>query len=436
MKIKFLVLVTLLLSTVARAEDPDIVVVGWFDHFTYGLINTAIGIPVAITGIIANAVTRHQVPRVTFDSTGQQIRISSSNLNGFDYSTGAIHHGSCCDAHEAGHGKESGVLGPAYLPVVGLTYLIQGMDVGVMEDWADAWQDLGKTMVNNHPYRVEFDVRSRDGSTTNRVGLNFVLLERASKVNVGSHRGDDNPTEVIYQYGKIGVYLMVPTTGAEGVLVGGSAPSDANTIFPARVEATVLEKDFAARWTVVGGVFSVLTDSKEETGAVAWDLTDKRVQAKILSQTVGFGVRVGDENKVALDLMGRANAAVQGLWFTGYGGVAAAAQGPSPGVMVTAGVEAEARLHVLNHLEIFAKKSKEWQLGGKYSRDIEVVGAETPMYFNSKTFTFKRGTEKGKPVPWFGGVKYVREVEEYPDFANGMAKSEIKSFFFTLGGRW
>ncbi len=436
-KIKSLLMLSVLfLSTIAKAEDPDIVVVGWFDHFTYGLINSAIGIPVAITGIIANAVSRHEVPRFSIDSTGQQIKISSSALNGYNYSTGAFHHGTCCDAHEAGHGKQSALFGPAYLPVVGLTYLIQGMDVGVMEDWADAWQDLGKTMVNNHPYRVEFDVRSRDGNTTSRVGLNFVLLERASKVNVGSYSGADNPTEVSYQYGKIGVYLMVPTSGAEGAPVGNPGSSDSNTIFPARVEATVLEKYFSAKWTVVGGVFSVLADSKEETGNVVWDLTDKRVQAKILSQTVGFGVRIGDENKVALDLMGRASAAVEGLWFTGYGGVAAEAQGPSPGVMVTAGIGAEARLHVLNYLEIFAKKSKEWQLGGKYSRDIEVFGAETPLLFNSKTFTYKQGQEKGKPVPWFGGVKYVREVEEYSDFGNGTAKSEIKSFFFTLGGRW
>ncbi|MBI3543754.1 MAG: hypothetical protein HY075_10825, partial [Deltaproteobacteria bacterium] len=269
----------------AQAEDPDIVVVGWFDHFTYGLINTAIGVPVALTGLVVNSL-RGDRPRVSIDSTGQQIKLNS-NVNGFNYSTGVFHHGDCCDAHEAGHGKQSAVLGPAYLPLVGMTYLIQGMDVGVVEDWANAWQDLGSTMENNNVLRTEVEVRDRDGKSTTRVGLNFTIMERGSRVNVGRADEDNNPTQVVYQYGKVAVYLMVPTGGAPTSPTPIGA-GDRDTIFPARVEATVLEKDFAAKWTVVGGVFSVLADSNEKTGAVQWDLADHRVQAQILSQTLGF----------------------------------------------------------------------------------------------------------------------------------------------------
>jgi hypothetical protein len=317
---------------------------------------------------------------------------------------------------------------------VGLTYLIQGLDVGVMEDWADAWRDLGSTMVNHEPLRVDVEVRDRDGKTSERLGLNFIVLERASRVDIGGYRSNqgDNPTEVVYKYGRVGVYILVPP-GPEGASAGNHWGGP-NTIFPARVEGTVMEKDFFARWNVVGGIFSVLADSQEKTLSAAVDFTDQRVQAKFLSQVLGFGVRVGDVTKVALDVMGRAGADVGGLWFLNAG---SGAMPQNPGVMVTAGIGAEARLHVLQYAEFYAKMFREWQLGGAYRRETESVGAETPLYFTEKTFTGGRArTDGAKPLPFYGGVKFTHEVETFMDPVSGGHRSEIKSLLFTFGGRY
>jgi hypothetical protein len=430
----FLGVLLLAAAVPAKAEDTDIIIVGWFDHFTYGLVNTAVGIPVALAGMAGNWIVNGTPPRIGIDSTGQQIVLPTAPWNSFNYSTGALHHGDAADAHEAGHGKQSGVMGPAFLPVVGLTYLIQGLDVGVMEDWADAWQNLGATMVNHQPLRVDVEVRDRDGQTSERLGLNFVVLERASRVDIGGRRSDagDNPTEVVYKYGRVGVYILVPP-GPEGASAGNHWGGP-NTIFPARVEGTVMEKDFFARWNVVGGIFSVLADSQEKTLSAAVDFTDQRVQAKFLSQVLGFGVRVGDVTKVALDVMGRAGADVEGLWFLNAG---AGAIAQSPGVMVTAGLGAEARLHVLQYVELYGKIMREWQLGGAYRRDTKSIGAETPMYFTEKTFTGGRTrSDKANPLPFYGGVKFTQEVETFADPVTGGRQSDIKSILFTFGGRY
>jgi hypothetical protein len=131
--------------------------------------------------------------------------------------------------------------------------------------------------------------------------------------------------------------------------------------------------------------------------------------------------------------MGRADANLEGLWFLNAG---SGAIGQSPGVMVTAGIGAEARLHVLQYAELYAKVFREWQLGGAYRRNTEAVGAETPLYFAENTFTGKRShTEGAAPLPFFGGVKFMHEVETFADPIGGR-RSEIKSLIFTFGGRY
>ncbi len=258
-----LLLFHLFAASPARAESPDIVVVGWIDHFTYGAINTAIGIPVGLVGMIINWI-KGEKPAVRLDSTGQQVVLSTGSFNHFNYATGAIHHGDCCDAHEAGHGKQSGVLGAAFLPMVGLTYLAQGLDKGLIEDWADAWSDLGATMVDGHPLRIELDYIDDTGKVAGRIGVNFTILERNSKVHSGLKYSDDTPLAVSYQYGKIGVFLAIPTE--QDVREGRGVN------LPMRLDASVFEKFFSGKWPIVSGLFSLLSESEEKTLNFAVDL--------------------------------------------------------------------------------------------------------------------------------------------------------------------
>jgi hypothetical protein len=105
--------------------------------------------------------------------------------------------------------------------------------------------------------------------------------------------------------------------------------------------------------------------------------------------------------------------------------------------MVTAGLGAEARLHVLQFVELYAKKFREWQLGGAYRRDTETVGAESPMYFTEKSFTGGRARVAGSaPLPFYGGMKFTHEVETFADPITGGRQSDIKSLLFTFGGRF
>ncbi len=415
----------------SRAEDADIIAVGWFDHLTYGAINTAIGIPLGLTGMVINEARSGEPSSIHFDETGQQLVFKNGSLNfPYEYSTGAIHHGiGEADAHEAAHGKQAGNLGPLFLPAVGLSYLLQGMDEGVMEEWAEEWKDLGKTMNNKRPLTLRFEMGSRDGKSLTKIGANFVMLERASRLNI-QHAGKSFPTTVVYKYGEIGIHAPLSSLGEQ---TGTEDLCHCSRGTPLIIEGALLKKDFQAQWATMAKAIKILIDSKQETGALKIDFDYKRLDAKLLSHILGIGVRLGYKETMALDLIGRAGGNLKGVWSLGVG----SKMKSDLGVTLTGQVEAEARFHLMDWAEVYGKIEREVGTSG-YAREAEVVGATTPLLFSAQTFTGANGQD-GTATRLYGGVEYRKEDESIsaPTGGNGDPfSSEIKMTIFTLGGRF
>lgn len=115
-------------------------------NLTWGLANTIIGAGVVLAAIAVSPFTRYvDLPSFKLSKSGMQIYVDVTgmspipgkmslglfeldNASSFDF---ASHH-------EAGHAIQSALLGPFYLPVVLITYLISGFDSGLMEDLADS----------------------------------------------------------------------------------------------------------------------------------------------------------------------------------------------------------------------------------------------------------------------------------------------------------
>jgi hypothetical protein len=117
----------------AQAEDKDVVVVQWVDHFTYGLPNTVVGLLYGATGTAFNRIFDSDYaskPGVRLDRSGQQIVLEGSGwVRGYEQNSGLFHfskHSGSEEEHEAGHGKQSGLLGPLHLIANGTDFLIEG----------------------------------------------------------------------------------------------------------------------------------------------------------------------------------------------------------------------------------------------------------------------------------------------------------------------
>lgn len=431
-------------AAAADREDADLITIGWVDHVTYGAFNTAVGIPVAV---VAHAM-KGSAPKFRIDKTNQQIVLREGSPGSGNFSIGAFHFGDGGDAHEAAHSKQSAILGPFYLPAVVASYLTQGRSNSMMESWASSWRNLGATMVNSRPLTLRFELGERDGQSAQRLGANFVVMERSSRMTALSDRAEfrearqkcvnggecdadatnaiDDHLTTTNRYGDLGVNLSIAHPSGDPACSGAGGA-------PLKLEGTLFRRDFLGEWATVSSALRLLIDSRQETGKVVVDLDYQRVDATLLSHVLGLGGRVGEKSELALDVTGRAGAAIKGVWLLG--------DEASPGVMATATLGAEARLHVLDKLQVFAKKDREWGTKG-YLRDADTIGAETPLLFTAKTFTAeswgidpdkrKKPFQKGAPTRLYGGVAHERARESL----GGGDTSNIKMTVFTLGGRW
>jgi hypothetical protein len=419
----------------ARAADSseqsiDIKVLTWVDHFTYGAFNTAVGIPLAITGVIVNKI-KGENPEFYIDKTGRQLVIDSAALNSGAYSTGAIHHGSGGDAHEAGHSHQSGVLGPLYLPVVLIDYAIEGHTGSVVERWADRWADLSTSMVNTHPVNFLVGFYDQQGHIYARLGANASLVERSTRAEVGN-RYSSNDSDVASsavtmtnRYGTIGAGVNLNVSGVKPCPCNGT---------PLVLDASIFQRDFLAELNAVGTVIGVVLDGHNETGSVSVDLDRKRIDSLILYQQVGVGMRAGQPDTVALDLKARGIASLRGIWGIGDNA------GHGTHVVPSVGAGAEARLHFLDLGSVYGRKDLEVGTSG-YRKDTDALGFQTPL-FKSSAYTYGwQGRDltnlDGRPTDLKLGVEYRHETETLPSGAAAAPPtSEIHMTLLTFGGRF
>ncbi len=121
-----------------------LVVIG---NLTWGMINTAIGLGAVLGTMIVSPFTRYvDFPTFAISASEQQIYVDVSGIGPIPgkMSLGLFeldnHSGYYfASGHEAGHAKQSALLGPLYLPMVLFSYAVQGHHGSFMERWADVW---------------------------------------------------------------------------------------------------------------------------------------------------------------------------------------------------------------------------------------------------------------------------------------------------------
>lgn len=147
----------------ALPDHPLVHVLVIVGNLSWGLVNTLVGLGFVITAAIVAPIT--QVAGATVRAFGYEplfmemrmprLRIAESNMQiyadvcglGFipskmsaglfelDFCTGY----SFASDHEAGHAKQSALLGPLYFPAAILSYILNMGHGGFIEDWADEW---------------------------------------------------------------------------------------------------------------------------------------------------------------------------------------------------------------------------------------------------------------------------------------------------------
>jgi len=115
-----------------------------FSNLTWGLPNTLIGtIFVVVDAAAAPFTDKAELNDIEFADSGLQI--SARVIIGTDcveMSLGIWKLYNCepnpkIDFHEAGHAKQSAILGPFYLLFIGSSYVIEGRKKSFMEKWAN-----------------------------------------------------------------------------------------------------------------------------------------------------------------------------------------------------------------------------------------------------------------------------------------------------------
>ncbi len=152
-----------LLFDPANPDHPVVHILVIVSNLSWGLINTMVGLGFVITAAIVAPVTQvagagvralgyeplfmeMRMPKLRIADSGMQIYADvcglgfipskmSAGLFELDFCTGYTF----ASDHEAGHAKQSALLGPLYFPAAILSYILNMGHGGFIEDWADAW---------------------------------------------------------------------------------------------------------------------------------------------------------------------------------------------------------------------------------------------------------------------------------------------------------
>lgn len=147
----------------AQADHPLIHILVIVSNLSWGLVNTLVGLGFVITAAIVAPITmvagatvrafgyeplfyEMRMPKLAIADSNMQIYADvcglgivpgkmSAGLFELDFCAGQ----SFASGHEAGHAKQSAILGPLYFPAAILSYILNMGHGGFIEDWADAW---------------------------------------------------------------------------------------------------------------------------------------------------------------------------------------------------------------------------------------------------------------------------------------------------------
>ena len=147
----------------AQADHPLIHILVIVSNLSWGLVNTLVGLGFVITAAIVAPITmvagatvrafgyeplfyEMRMPKLAIAESNMQIYADvcglgivpgkmSAGLFELDFCAGQ----SFASDHEAGHAKQSAILGPLYFPAAILSYILNMGHGGYIEDWADAW---------------------------------------------------------------------------------------------------------------------------------------------------------------------------------------------------------------------------------------------------------------------------------------------------------
>ncbi len=198
-------------------------ILNWFDNFTIGSVNTIVGAGNVTIAFIAN----DNVSISMSDDNRQQLLVENGSLrSGTHYSLGIFNNGGGYVNHEAGHSQQSASLGIAYLPVVGISYLIEGEHDALVEKWANAEASIRDAYSITTPFQIGYGHLDRDGKALPFVVLKFSIDERAD------YKGEVQ-LQKIYEWLKTEVLL----------------PLAQNESYPLGFETNLLEKTVRTLYT-------------------------------------------------------------------------------------------------------------------------------------------------------------------------------------------
>ncbi|MCP4913379.1 MAG: hypothetical protein GY909_09675 [Oligoflexia bacterium] len=146
-----------------------------FDNATVGAVQTVIGASHIAWYAVFDGGPDFEIHRDEMTEVTQFTMENSPPFYSGAYSLGLFQIGGYAHDHEGGHAVASAVLGPLYLPTVGLSYLLEGHSSSFMEDWADLEAYANAGYFNMNDVEVGVVQVEADGKKMNAVVFQYSL---------------------------------------------------------------------------------------------------------------------------------------------------------------------------------------------------------------------------------------------------------------------
>lgn len=150
------------------------------DNSTIGAVQTVLGASHILVFGILNPIKGEDFGLGIHNnekSEVSQIIVDTDAINAGAYSLGLFQVGNYAVKHEGGHSVASATLGPLYLPMVGLSYLVEGYYNSLFETWADMEADPEGYM-NTSSGQIGLGSTMFNGQRVNVVVMKFSIEQR------------------------------------------------------------------------------------------------------------------------------------------------------------------------------------------------------------------------------------------------------------------
>lgn len=150
------------------------------DNSTIGAVQTVLGASHILVFGILNPLNGKSFGLSTHNnkkSEVSQIIVETDAINAGAYSLGIFQVGNYAVGHEGGHSVASAAIGPLYLPMIGLSYLLEGHSRSFFETWADMEADPEGYM-NTSSGQIGLGSTMFKGERVNVVVMKFSIEQR------------------------------------------------------------------------------------------------------------------------------------------------------------------------------------------------------------------------------------------------------------------